>query len=117
MLDSVDQQQSREARSCLTKLFDSHAITRGLQGKTPIATKNVPIYCTHFEAVEISMIYPTIAVLAPANIKTPLRLNLSEKWEIKRTVKKPHMFGGTLNSCVIVELYPRLLMMVGKKSE
>lgn len=96
----------------LTRLFDSQAITSGLQGKIPAATwavsatlrfvfraifptRKVPPYWTIFRSVEMSMIYPTIVTTHPTIMYIPRCFVRSEIQQAKRTVTKPHMFGGT----------------------
>ena len=33
------------------------------------------------------------------------------------TAKNPAMFGGTVNSCAVTLVYPKAVIMVGRKSE
>lgn len=98
----------------LTRLFDSQAITSGLQGKIPAATskmsadlvytdaidltKNVPPYWISFRSVEISMMYPTIVTTHPTIMYTPRCLVRSEIQQAKSTVMNPPIFGGTCMS-------------------
>lgn len=48
----------------------------------------------------------------------PRALILSDSSEVKSTTMKAAMLGGTVKSCAVVVLvYPRPVMIVGKKSE
>ena len=61
--------------------------------------------------------YPTIATEQPPSMIGPRALILSDKVEQIKTVKKAPMLGGTVNSCAVTRVYPRLEMMVGRNSE
>lgn len=89
-----------------------------LHGYTPTATKNVPPYRTWARLATSNMMYPAIATTLPAAMIGPLALILSDSSEVKRTVTKAAKFGGTVKSCAVVVLvYPRPVMMVGRKRE
>lgn len=63
------------------------------------------------------MTYPEIATMQPTAMIGPRALMRSERNEVARTKRKAAMLGGTVNSCAVVFVYPRPLMMVGKKRE
>lgn len=89
-----------------------------LHGYTPTATKNIPPYRTWARLATSNMIYPAIAITLPAAMIGPLALILSDSSDVKRTVTKAAKFGGTVKSCAVVVLvYPRPVMMVGRKRE
>lgn len=89
-----------------------------LHGYTPTATRNVPPYRTWARLATSSMIYPAIAKMLPAAIMGPLALILSDSSDVINTVTNAAKFGGTVNSCAVVVLvYPRPVMMVGRKRE
>lgn len=51
------------------------------------------------------------------SITGPRALTLSDKKVTPITAKNPTMFGGTVNSCAVTFLYPKVVIMVGRKSE
>lgn len=51
------------------------------------------------------------------SITGPLALSLSDKNVASMTAMKPAILGGTVKSCAFIRLYPRLDMIVGRKSE
>lgn len=89
-----------------------------LHGYTPTATRNVPPYRTWARLATRSIIYPAMASTFPAAIIGPLALILSDSNDVNKTVKNAAKFGGTVKSCAVVGLvYPRPVMMVGRKRE
>lgn len=96
----------------------SLTIIIALHGYTPTATRNVPPYRTSARLATSSIIYPAIAITLPAAMIGPLALILSDSSDVIRTVTKAAKFGGTVNSCAVVVLvYPRPVMMVGRNRE
>lgn len=64
------------------------------------------------------MTYPAMATRQPPAIIGPRALILSERNEVRSTTTKAAMLGGTVKSCaVVVFVYPRPVMIVGRKSE
>ena len=51
------------------------------------------------------------------SITGPRALILSDKKVPPITAKNPTMFGGTVNSCAVTLVYPKAVIMVGRKSE
>ena len=50
-------------------------------------------------------------------ISGPLALTLSDRNDVASTMKNAAMLGGTVNNWAMVDVYPRPLMMVGRKRE
>ena len=50
-------------------------------------------------------------------ITGPRALNLSEAYVHRITEKKPTILGGTVKSCAVTLVYPRLEIIVGKNKE
>jgi hypothetical protein len=64
----------------------------------------------------MSIMYPTIASVAPPSMKTPLRLYLSDRYVTTITVTNATAFGGTLKRLTLTFEYPIADMIVGRKS-
>ncbi len=50
-------------------------------------------------------------------MKGPRIFNLSDAIAVIKTKKNATMFGGTVKSWALVDVYPRSLMRVGRNSE
>lgn len=84
---------------------------------TPHATKKVPSYRICPDELASNILYPIIARPDPASIMGPRILNLSEYKVVASTSRNDTKLGGTVRSCVFSAVYPRDLIMVGRKSE
>jgi hypothetical protein len=58
-----------------------------------------------------------MAKTQPAAMIGPLDLNLSDMVDVISTKTKDTMLGGTVYNCAVVDVYPKVLMIVGRNSE
>lgn len=58
-----------------------------------------------------------IASEQQTSITGPRALILSDTKVAPITAKNPTIFGGTVNSCAVTFSYPKVVIMVGRKSE
>ena len=61
--------------------------------------------------------YPIIATEQPTRMTGPRALILSDKKVAPITAMNPTIFGGTVNSWAVRLVYPKVLIIVGRKSE